>query len=202
MLHPKPASLSAAANGDVTLTQPGRLVVISGPSGAGKTSVCRALKEDPAVEFSVSATTRPMREGEQDGVDYRFLSHEEFDAAEARGEFLEHATYNGNRYGTLKAPVDAAVAAGRTFVLEIEVQGTRQLRDSGVDGCYVFVVPPSVEDLRRRLEQRGQNSPEEIEERLRIAEAELAARDLYDHIVVNRFLGEAIAEVRSIIGLV
>ncbi len=201
MLHPKPAPLGAAANGDVTLTQPGRLVVISGPSGAGKTSVCRALKEDPAVEFSVSATTRPMRDGEQDGVDYRFLSHEEFDAAEARGEFLEHATYNGNRYGTLKAPVDAAIAAGRTFVLEIEVQGTRQLRDSGIEGCYVFVVPPSVEDLRRRLERRGQNSPEEIEERLRIAEAELAARDLYDHIVVNRFLDEAIAEVRSIIGL-
>lgn len=179
----------------------GRLVVISGPSGAGKTSVCRELKRDARVEFSVSATTRRPRAGEQDGVDYFFLSHDDFAAREARGEFLEHATYNGNRYGTLRAPLDAAVAAGRTVVLEIEVQGTRQLRDRGVTGCYVFVVPPSLEELRRRLVARQQNSPQEIDERLRIATEELAAQNLYDHVIVNHDLADTVVAVKRAIGL-
>lgn len=180
----------------------GRLVVISGPSGAGKTSVCKALKTDPRVTFSVSATTRPRRDGEVDGVDYRFLTPEEFDAAEERGEFLESATYNGNRYGTLRGPMDEALAAGRVFVLEIEVQGTRQLRFRNVPGTYVFVVPPSMEILRERLVNRGQNAPEEIEARLGIAREELGASDLYDHIVENVELDATIARVRELCGLV
>jgi guanylate kinase len=180
----------------------GRLVVISGPSGAGKTSVCKALKKDPRVTFSVSATTRPRREGEVDGVDYRFLTPDEFDSAEERGEFLESATYNGNRYGTLRGPMDDALAAGRVFVLEIEVQGTRQLRFRNVPGTYVFVVPPSMEILRERLVNRGQNAPEEIEARLGIAREELGASDLYDHIVENVELDATIAQVRELCGLV
>jgi guanylate kinase len=179
----------------------GRLVVISGPSGAGKTTVCRALRKDPRVEFSVSATTRRMRDGEVDGVDYRFLTHEQFDAALARDEFLESATYNGNRYGTLRGPMDRALDAGRVFVVEIEVQGTRQLRARGVEGTYVFVVPPSLEELERRIVARGQNTPDEIRDRLRIAEEEMRARDLYDHVIENDDLQRAIGEVFGVIGL-
>ncbi len=179
----------------------GKVVVISGPSGAGKTSVCRALKRSPEVVFSVSATTRRQREGERDGVDYHFLSDEEFLARESRGEFLEWAVYNGNRYGTLRSEMDAAIEDGKTFIVEIEVQGTRSLREAGFEGDYIFVVPPSMAELRRRLVARGANSPEEIDARLAIAEAELKAKDLYDHVVVNADLSQAIDEASSLIGL-
>lgn len=179
----------------------GKLVVISGPSGAGKTSVCRALKQDPRVRFSVSATTRAIRKGEVDGVDYRFMTKAGFEEAVARGEFLEHAVYNGHHYGTLRAPMEEALGEGLVFVLEIEVQGTRQLRERDVEGCYVFVVPPSLEELRRRLVARGTNTPEEIDQRIAIAEEELEARGLYDHVVPNVELERTIADVRRIIGL-
>lgn len=179
----------------------GKVVVISGPSGAGKTSVCRALKEDPRVVFSVSATTRAMRDGEQEGIDYHFLSEGDFVAREQRGEFLESAVYNGNRYGTLRSEMDTAIGAGRIFIVEIEVQGTRSLREAEVEGEYVFVVPPSMEELRKRLIARGANSAEEIDARMVIAGQEMQARDLYDHVVVNEVLDDAIAEVRQHIGL-
>lgn len=177
----------------------GKLVVISGPSGAGKTSVCRALKQRDGVEFSVSATTRAKRAGEQEGVDYFFLDRAEFERRVAAGEFLEWARYNNNCYGTLKAPMLRALEQGRTFVLEIEVQGTRQLRAAGVAGIYVFIVPPSPEVLRQRLQARAADTHEDIEARLRIAEQELAAKDLYDHVVVNADLEKAIREVEELI---
>jgi len=148
----------------------------------------------------VSATTRAMRPGEVDGEDYHFLTRERFQALIEQGEFLEWADYNGNLYGTLRAPVAAAIAGGRVFVLEIEVQGTRQLRESGVEALFVFVVPPDMDTLRARLEARGANSPEEIEQRLAIAREELGAKDLYDHIVPNEDLDETIASVRQLIG--
>lgn len=179
----------------------GKLVVISGPSGAGKTSVCRQLKKDPRVEFSVSATTRKRRANEQDGVDYHFLSDEEFQKRVAAGAFLESARYNDHQYGTLREPMERALEAGRIFVLEIEVQGTEKLRQDDVQGVYVFVVPPSEEELRRRLVDRGTNTAEEIEQRLRIAAQELKAKHLYDHVVVNQDLDRTIAEVKEIIGL-
>lgn len=180
---------------------PGKLVVISGPSGAGKTSVVHALKKHPRVEFSVSATTRLPRSGEVDGVDYHFLDSGDFETRKDEGEFLEWAQYNDCYYGTLRSSVDEALANGRLFVLEIEVQGTRQLRQSEVEGEYIFIMPPDIETLRRRLEGRHSDTAQAIERRLEIASEEMLARDMYDHVVVNDSLEEAIAEVEGIIGL-
>lgn len=184
----------------------GKLVVISGPSGAGKTSVCRVLKDDPEVEFSVSATTRQMREGEQDGVDYHFLTREVFEQRLAADQFLEHAEYNGNLYGTPRWPMDDALARGKTFLVEIEVEGTRQLRRRGVEGLYLFIHPPSIEELRQRLERRGTNGAEEISQRVAIAEEEIAAAreqleagPLYDHFVENAELEETIGRVKELL---
>lgn len=186
----------------------GKLVVISGPSGAGKTSVCRALKELPGVEFSVSATTRAIRPGERPGVDYHFLSKDDFEAKVAAGEFLEWANYNGKLYGTPKWPMRDAIARGRVFLLEIEVKGTRQLREQGIDGLYLFIAPPSIDELRRRLERRGTNTLEDIESRVRIATEEVAAaqtpvggRPLYDHTIRNDDLETTIRRVADLIGL-
>jgi len=179
----------------------GKLVVISGPSGAGKTSVCRELKNDPRVTFSVSATTRHKRAGEVDARDYHFLSEADFLRSRDAGEFLESARYNEHYYGTLRAPMEEALAAGQLFVVEIEVQGTRQLRQNRVEGMYIFVVPPSLEELQRRLENRGTETSAQIQDRLRIAAEELRARELYDHEVVNEDLQETIGKVKDIIGL-
>ncbi len=184
----------------------GQLVVISGPSGAGKTSVCRALKQSPEVEFSVSATTRAMRDGERDGVDYHFLSREDFQRRLGENQFLEWATYNGNLYGTPRWPMDQALARGKTFLVEIEVKGTRQLRERGIPGLYVFIAPPSLDELRRRLQKRGSNDAVEIEQRVRIAEDELAAArelvagaPLYDVILENVDLEATIRAVQGLL---
>jgi|SRR5688572_705936 len=184
----------------------GQLVVISGPSGAGKTSVCRALKQRPNVEFSVSATTRPMRTGEREGIDYHFLSREDFQRRLAENQFLEWATYNGHLYGTPRWPMDQALARGATFLVEIEVKGTRQLRERGITGLYVFIAPPSIDELRRRLLHRGSNDAVEIEQRVRIAEDELAAAretvagaPLYDVILENRDLDATIRKVEEML---
>jgi guanylate kinase len=182
----------------------GKLVVISGPSGAGKTSVCRALKRNPNVEFSISATTRAMRAGEQDGVDYHFLSRVDFQRRLDENQFLEWASYNGNLYGTPRWPMDAALARGKVFLLEIEVDGTRQLRERSVDGFYLFIAPPSIAELRRRLIARGSDSVEEIEQRvliasseLALARSELASGPLYDVILENSVLEETITCVEG-----
>ena len=177
------------------------MVVISGPSGSGKTTVVKALKREPQVEFSVSATTRKIRPGERDGVDYQFLERAEFDAKVAQGEFLEWAEYNGRCYGTLRAPMRKAIQAGRLFLLEIEVKGTQQLRDAGEAGLYLFLAPPSIGELRRRLEARGTDSAHEIDRRVAIAEEEMRHQHLYDHVIVNHDIEATIASVRRLIGL-
>jgi guanylate kinase len=177
----------------------------------GKGTLIRALRERlPGLELSVSATTRPPRPGEVDGRDYHFLDPEEFDERLRRGEFLEHATYAGNRYGTPRSELDRRAARGATgdadelsgLVLEIELQGARQVRDAVPEAVQVFIAPPSIEALRERLEQRGADSPEHIERRLSAAERELAARDEFRHVVVNDRVDRAADELERLVATI
>ncbi len=178
-----------------------KLVVISGPSGAGKTSICRKLAEDPQIDLSISATTRPMRKGEVDGVDYYFLTKEEFDARIRAGEFLEWAEYNRNFYGTLRSEVQRKLETGHWVVLEIEVQGTRRLREAEVGAIYIFIMPPSLAELEHRLRARKTESEEVIRRRIEIAKSEMHMSHLYDHVVINKDLNQAVEEVRQKIGI-
>jgi len=162
------------------------LVVVSGPSGVGKsTVVAAALTADPSVWLSVSATTRAPREGEIDGVNYFFVTAQEFDAMVAAGEFLEWAEFAGNRYGTPRGPVEQRRSAGTPVILEIELQGARQVRLSDPSARLVFLAPPSWEVLEARLTGRGTESPEAVAARLAAARAELAAQGEFDDVVVN-----------------
>ncbi len=179
----------------------GRMLLISGPSGSGKSTICKRLLQDPRVVFSVSATTRAPRPGERDGVEYHFLSKEEFRRRIAAGAFLEHAEVYGNMYGTLRAPMEAAIAAGNVYLVEIDVQGALQLKALDVPGIYVFVAPPNFEALRRRLTGRGTESPEVLERRLQKAEDEYRERVKYDHVVINDDLDRAVDEIRALAGL-
>jgi guanylate kinase len=177
-----------------------KVIVITGPSGVGKGTLIRGLLEQmPQLELSVSATTRRPRAGERNGVDYHFLTPEEFESHLAAGDFLEHATYSGNRYGTLRDEVTRRSAAGAPVVLEIEVQGARQVRRSVPDALAVFIAPPSQETLRSRLLGRGTDTTEQVEERLRTAERELAAQPDFGHVVVNDKLEPAVDELVAIV---
>jgi guanylate kinase len=153
----------------------------------------------PDLELSVSATTRAPREGEEDGRDYHFLSAEEFDRRVKAGEFLEHATYSSHRYGTLRSEVESRLDAGRSVVLEIEVQGARQVRAAMPDAVAIFIAPPDPEALRERLERRGTDSQEAIEGRLRTASEELAAQDEFPFVVVNDDVQRATGELEALV---
>ena len=179
----------------------GQMVVISGPSGAGKSTICKLLLRDPRIVFSVSATTRKKRDGEIDGRDYHFLAREDFRARVERGEFIEWAEVYGNLYGTLRKPMEEALAGGRTYLLEIDVQGALQLKAIGEPGIYVFIAPPDFEVLRQRLQKRASETPEALERRLHKAEDEYRERVKYDHVVVNDDLDRAVKRVRELIGL-
>jgi guanylate kinase len=185
----------------VNTPRKGKMVVISGPSGSGKSTICKKLLEDPRVVFSVSATTRKMRPGEVDGRDYHFIAVDEFKRRVKNGEFIEHAEVYGNMYGTLRAPMEKAMLAGKLSLLEIDVQGALQLKALGEPGVYVFIAPPDFEELRRRLKNRGTESPEVLERRLHKAEDEYRERVKYDYVVVNDDLDRAVHEVREKIGL-
>jgi guanylate kinase len=167
-------------------------LVITGPSGVGKGTLIRGLLERvPGLELSVSATTRAPRPGERDGVDYHFLTPEEFEARVAAGEFVEHATYSGQRYGTLRSELERRLRSAAGVVLEIEVQGARQVRAAMPEAVAVFIAPPSTEALRVRLVGRGTDSSEQVDARLRTAERELEARPEFAHVVINDRLEDA-----------
>jgi guanylate kinase len=174
--------------------------VITGPSGAGKGTLIRGLLERvPELELSVSATTRPPRPGERDGVDYHFISPEQFEQHVAAGDFVEHATYSGNRYGTLRCELERRLARGVPVVLEIELQGARQVRRAMPGAIAVFIAPPSVQALRARLVGRGTDSANQVDERLRTATRELQAQSEFSHVVVNDRLEQATEELAGIV---
>jgi guanylate kinase len=174
--------------------------VITGPSGVGKGTLIRGLLERvPTLELSVSATTRLPRPGEHEGRDYHYLTPAEFERGVAAGDFLEHAVYSGNRYGTLRSEVQRRLAAGRPVVLEIEVQGARQVREAMPEAVAVFIAPPSLEALRARLVGRGTDSPEQVDERLQTAERELDAQREFSHVIVNDRLEQATDELVGIV---
>jgi guanylate kinase len=178
----------------------GQVFVITGPSGVGKGTLIRGLRQRlPQLELSVSATTRAPRPGEQDGIDYHFLSDADFDRRVAAGDFVEHARYSGHRYGTLRAELDRRTEADVPVVLEIEVQGARQVREAMPDAVQVFIAPPSEEALRARLVGRGTDTQAEVDERLRTAREELAARDEFRHVVVNDRLEDATDGLAAIV---
>jgi len=177
-----------------------RVFVITGPSGVGKGTLIRGLMERrPELELSVSATTRPPRPGERDGVEYHFLTREEFDGRVQAGDFVEHADYAGRSYGTLRSELERRVQAGVPVVLEIEVQGARQVRAAMPEAVQVFIAPPSHEALRARLIGRGTDDAEEVERRMQVARQELAAQPEFAHVVVNDRLEDALEELTGIV---
>ncbi len=177
-----------------------KVFVITGPSGVGKgTLISRLLERVPNLTLSVSATTREPREGEEDGREYHFLSSEEFKARMDADDFLEFATYSGNRYGTLRSEVRRCLEHGRSVVLEIEVQGAQQVRAAMPESVQIFIAPPDPTQLRARLEGRGTDSADAIDTRLETAEQELAVQGDFDHRVVNDDLTRAAAELEEIV---
>ena len=176
------------------------LLVLSSPSGGGKTSIAKhLLKARDDLAYSVSATTRPRREGEQDGKDYHFISRDEFTRRVEAGEFLEWATYAGNLYGTLRSEIDAIVGRGRTAVLDVEIEGARQIRASFPNSLHLCVLPPSADVLVGRLAGRNTESSAVIRERVTRAADELAAVAEYDYAIVNENLVLAVAQVAAIL---
>jgi len=180
----------------------GLLIILSSPSGAGKSTMARALRAwDPTINFSVSATTRAPRPGEEDGKDYRFVGEEEFRQAVAEGEMLEHAHVFGNFYGSPKAPVQAAIDEGQDILFDIDWQGAQQIRNSDLNThtLSIFLLPPSITELKRRLESRGQDDAETIAKRMGKSWDEISHWDGYDFVLVNDDLDQTEARLKSII---
>ncbi len=181
-------------------TEEGVLIIVSAPSGCGKSTVVHALMEKRKnLRFSISATTRKPREGEVDGVDYYFVSREEFNRMIDDDAFLEHAEYVGNCYGTPRAAVEKQLKDGYDVYLDIDVQGALQVKKQRPQTLMVFLMPPSMEELERRLVSRGTNTPEEIQSRLEAAERECALRDRFDYVVVNDVVERAVNEISNLI---
>ncbi len=176
------------------------LVVVSGPGGVGKDFlIARLLERDPNLKYSVSYTTRPRRDYEEDGRHYSFVSPPEFRKLVAEGEFLEHATVNGHLYGTSAGRVERLQEEGRDVILKIDVKGAENVRRRRPDGVLIFIAPPSMEELMRRRQHRGTESAEVIEARQRLAEIEMSFADRYDYVVINADAEEAVAEITEIL---
>jgi guanylate kinase len=182
------------------MSNSGRLIVISGPTASGKSTLWKRLVSYSNVDFSVSATTRGIRTGETDGKDYSFISVEEFKQRIDNNEFLEYATVHANYYGTLRANVEASLNAGRDIVLEVDVQGAQQLADCGLPIVSIFVVPPSRETLIERLRNRGTETEEQIATRLKAVDHELGFAKDYDYQLVNDNFERMLAETEGILG--
>jgi guanylate kinase len=180
-----------------------RLIIIAAPSGAGKTSLVRALLSDPGLglSLSISTTTRPPRPGEVDGREYFFTNEEDFLARKAQGEFLEWALVHGNYYGTSRAWINIQRSEGRPVLLEIDWQGAAQIRQSfpAEDLCSIFILPPSLNALRERLQSRGQDSAAVIEKRIQAAEEEISHASEFDHVIMNQEFTTALAELSAIV---
>lgn len=178
--------------------RPGKLFVLSGPGGVGKSTITKALADHPDFWVSVSATTRTPRIGERDGVDYFYISDEEFQRRIANNEFLEWAEFAGNKYGTPVSQVQEKLQKGLNVVLEIEIDGARQVRKSSPESKLIFIAPPSWEELVKRLEGRGTDSDERRAERLALAQEEMAAQDEFDFVVVNDQLERVVNQLVSL----
>jgi guanylate kinase len=186
---------------DLGVARRGLMLVLSSPSGAGKTTLSRLLLEnDPAIDLSISVTTRPPRPGEVDGSHYHFIDPAKFDTMVACGELLEWAQVFGNRYGTPRGPVEKALSSGRDVLFDIDWQGTQQLREKGrADLVSVFVLPPSIPDLEQRLKSRAQDAPDVIRSRMAKAADEMSHWAEYDYVVINREIKDAFEDVRAIL---
>ena len=177
----------------------GRLIVFSAPSGCGKGTMLEEILKDQRFAVSASATTRAPREGEKDGVNYHFLTREDFQQRIEDGKFIEYAEYCQNFYGTLSSEVDGRLEKGLNVILEIEPQGAMKIREKRPDALFIFIVPPSVGELRRRLKKRGTETDEVIEERISKAAWEISQAEKYDYIIVNDALEDAVSDFFAVI---
>ena len=175
-------------------------IIISAPSGTGKTTLCQELRKRlPNLTFSVSHTTRMPRENEEDGVDYHFIAKEKFIEMTDRSEFLEWAQIHDNYYGTARKNIEDTLQKGKDLVLELDVQGVESLRDLKYQGVYIFILPPSMEELEKRLTGRGTESDTQIKQRLEVGKQEIAKRRLYDYAVTNVNVNDSVDTILSIV---
>lgn len=182
------------------MSKRGILIVISGPSGAGKGTICKALVErDKNLFVSVSATTRAPRKGEIDGINYHFLTKEDFFDKVNKGEFLEHAEVYGNHYGTLKSNIEELLEAGKNVILEIDIQGALSVKENSKEGIFIFILPPSMEELKNRIVNRGSETKESLLKRFQSAYQEINYISRYNYAVVNDVVEQAVERVENII---
>ncbi len=178
----------------------GIIFVLSAPSGAGKHTILeRVLAKDTNLAYAVSATTRPPRRGEGEGTHYYFLDRPTFERRVAAGDFVEWAEVHGNLYGTLRTELERLTASGKDIILELDVQGMKNIQNADIDAVTVFIMAPSVEELGRRLRARGTDNPEVIDLRVANAPEEIAARDRFDYVIINERIDEAVADLEAII---
>ena len=193
--------MSDSTSPQISIHRRGLMLVLSSPSGAGKSTISRALlKGHPDLAMSVSATTRPIRPGELDGKDYFFLDTDKFKSMVAENQFLEHAKVFDNRYGTPRGPVEDALRAGKDVLFDVDWQGTQQLKQNARDDLVsIFILPPSIEELERRLYTRAQDSEEVVKSRMSKATSEMSHWAEYDYIIVNENIAQSVAEAEAIL---